>query len=158
MTTYRAPIREIGLIGVGALALYLLLAVVSHSPSDPSYTYSGESGEVSNWVGASGAYLADLFLFLFGWVAYMMPLAVLAIGVRVVIRSGNRSPWFAVALRSVGWVVVTLCACVLVQAHVPSEGFAMPAGSGGTLGEWLAQYGLPAFGFVGLTLLGVAGI
>ena len=31
-------------------------------------------------------------------------------------------------------------------------------GSGGTLGQWLAQYGLPAFGFVGLTLLGVAGI
>ena len=158
MTTYRAPIREIGLIGVGAFALYLLLAVVSHSPSDPSYTFSGESGEVRNWVGASGAYVADLFLFVFGWVAYMMPLAVLAIGVRVVVRSGNRSPWFTATLRSVGWVVVTLCACVLVQAHVPSEGFAMPAGSGGTLGEWLAQYGLPAFGFVGLTLLGVAGV
>ena len=158
MTTYRAPIREIGLIGVGAFALYLLLAVVSHSPSDPSYTFSGESGEVRNWVGASGAYVADLFLFVFGWVAYMMPLAVLAVGVRVVVRSGNRSPWFTATLRSVGWIVVTLCACVLVQAHVPSEGFAMPAGSGGTLGEWLAQYGLPAFGFVGLTLLGVAGI
>ncbi len=158
MTTYRAPIREIGLIGVGAFALYLLLAVVSHSPSDPSYTFSGESGEVRNWVGASGAYVADLFLFVFGWVAYMMPLAVLAVGVRVVVGSGNRSPWFTATLRSVGWIVVTLCACVLVQAHVPSEGFAMPAGSGGALGEWLAQYGLPAFGFVGLTLLGVAGI
>jgi ethanolamine permease len=84
LTTYRAPIREIGLIGVGALALYLLLAVVSHSPSDPSYSFSGESGEVRNWVGASGAYLADLFLFVFGWVAYLMPLAVLAIGVFVV--------------------------------------------------------------------------
>ncbi|MYF10157.1 MAG: hypothetical protein F4229_04050 [Gammaproteobacteria bacterium] len=86
LTTYRAPIREIGLIGVGAFALYLLLAVVSHSPSDPSYTFSGESGEVRNWVGASGAYVADLFLFVFGWVAYMMPLAVLAIGVLPVVR------------------------------------------------------------------------
>ena len=146
------------MIGVGALALYLLLAVVSYSPSDPSFNFSRESGEVRNWVGASGAYLAGLFLFLFGWVAYLMPVAVLAIGVRLMHRTGDRPPWFMATLRSVGWVVVTLCACVLVQVHVPSAGFEMPAGAGGTLGQWLAQFGLPAFGFVGLTLLGVAGI
>ena len=63
------PIREVSLVGLGAAALFLLLAIVSYSPSDPAFSFSGHGGEGDKLGGLSGAYFADLVLYLFGWVA-----------------------------------------------------------------------------------------
>ena len=158
MSTYRAPFREIGMIGLAAVSLYLLLAVASHSPTDPSFSFTGETGQVRNWVGRSGAYVSGLFLYFFGVVAYLAPLAVLILGVRLVYRAEVQRPaWSTAAIRSAGWLTVTLCACLFVQLHAPQpEG--LPAGSGGVLGQWLHAVGVPVLGLVGLTLVCMAGI
>ena len=60
MTTSTVPVREIGLIGLTATALYTLLAMASYSPTDPSFTFSGSGGDVRNLVGPSGAWFADV--------------------------------------------------------------------------------------------------
>ena len=52
VTTSTVPVREIGLIGLTATALYALLAMISYSPADPSFTFSGSGGEVHNLVRA----------------------------------------------------------------------------------------------------------
>ena len=159
MTTYRAPLRELGLIGFGVVALYLLLAVATHSPSDPSFSLSAdlEAGQVRNWAGSSGAYVSDLLLVVFGLVAYLLPLAVLMLGAWLIYRPLSRPAWFTAAVRSAGWLAVTLCACVLMQSHVPTAG-GLPASTGGVLGLSLVEVGLPVLGKAGLTLLGVAGV
>ena len=61
------------LVLIGTLACFLLLAIGSYSPDDPSFTYTGGNTSIDNLVGISGAYLADILLFLFGWVAYLLP-------------------------------------------------------------------------------------
>ena len=157
LATYRAPFREIGLIGFGVLALYLLIAVASHSLSDPGYDHRGEVAEVRNWAGFSGAYVSSLFLFLFGLVAYLLPVAVLLLGVRLLYRGGGRPAWLTVSVRGIGWTAVTLGACLLIQTHVPASA-QLPAGAGGVLGLSLNQAGLPFLGTAGLTLLGLAGV
>ena len=157
MTTYRAPVREIGLIAFGTVALYLFLAVASHSPTDPSLSFSGETGEVRNWVGASGAYLSDLLLTLFGVAAYGIPFALAAAGWRLVQKPGTGRGWVQFILRSAGWSVVAACACALVRLH-SLDNPDLPAGAGGLIGQWLFQMGMPVFGVMGLTLLGLAGI
>ncbi len=146
------------MIGFAAVSLYLLLAVASHSPMDPSFSFTGETGQVRNWVGRSGAYVSGLFLYFFGVVAYLAPLAVLILGVRLVYRAEVQRPaWSTAAIRSAGWLTVTLCACLFVQLHAPQpEG--LPAGSGGVLGQWLNAVGAPVLGVVGLTLVCMAGI
>ena len=40
-TSTSAPIREIALVGLAAAAVYTLLAIVSYSPMDPSFSFSG---------------------------------------------------------------------------------------------------------------------
>ena len=159
MTTYRAPFRELGLIGFGVVALYLLLAVATHSPADPSFSLSVdvEAGQVRNWAGSSGAYVSNLLLFVFGLVAYLLPLAVLMLGAWLIYRPLSRPAWFTASVRSAGWLAVTLCACILMESHVPPVS-GLPASAGGVLGLSLVEVGLPVLGQAGLTLLGLAGV
>ncbi len=151
------PVREIGLVGLAAAAAYTLLAIVSYSPMDPSFTYSGSGADVQNLVGRSGAWFADVMLYLFGVVAYLVPLAFVIMGLRLVRGAAEPWSWGLVSIRGVGWVGLIVCCCVLAQVHFTTTA-ALPAGVGGVLGQWLAQVGEPVFGWVGLTLLCLAGL
>lgn len=54
-----------------SLATYVLLALLSYSSGDPGWSGTGENAAVVNWVGRSGAWLADVLFFLFGGLAYL---------------------------------------------------------------------------------------
>jgi S-DNA-T family DNA segregation ATPase FtsK/SpoIIIE len=156
-TSASVPFREIGLVGLAAAALYTLLAIASYSPLDPSFTFSGNGADVKNLVGQSGAWFADVLLYLFGVVAYVVPAALVIVGLRLVRGASEPVSWGLVSIRGVGWVSLIVCACVLAQAHFTSAA-TLPAGVGGVLGQWLVMVGEPVFGWVGLTLLCLAGL
>ncbi len=151
------PTREISLVGLTTLALFLLLAISSYHPTDPAFSFSGQGGEIHNLVGRSGAYFADLVLYLFGWVAYLLPVALTVIGLRLVFARQGSGNWLLLSVRGSGWLAVLVCSCVLLQLHSAPVA-ALPAGVGGIFGQWLAQHGVGVFGWVGLTLLSVAGV
>lgn len=68
--------REITAIGLGALGLVLLMALVSCDPSDTAGQViqgDGEPTSPSNWVGMPGAYIAYGAFAFFGWCAYLLP-------------------------------------------------------------------------------------
>ena len=67
-------LREGGLIALVAVCIYLSLALFSFSPEDPGWTYTGSGAEVSNLVGLSGAWIADVFLYIYGYMAFIFPL------------------------------------------------------------------------------------
>ncbi|MBX3707291.1 MAG: DNA translocase FtsK 4TM domain-containing protein [Pseudomonadales bacterium] len=148
------PVREIGLIGWLAAALFALLAIASYSPADPSFSFTGSGGEVSNLVGRSGAWFADLMFYLFGWPAWILPFAFTLAGIRLVMQRDEPIAWPLVAWRTAGWLAVLLAACVLLHMHFVSTG-RLPAGVGGIFGSALAELGRPVLGWVGLTLLAV---
>jgi S-DNA-T family DNA segregation ATPase FtsK/SpoIIIE len=56
---------------LGVATLFLALALVSYTQTDPSFS-TAAGGEVANWMGAPGAYAADGALFLFGLVAVLL--------------------------------------------------------------------------------------
>ena len=146
------PIREIGLVAVLAVAVYVLLALGSHSPTDPAWTVAGSELAVRNLVGKSGAWTADIVLYAFGWGAYLLPLCLLSATVPLM-RRHRRVPWsWAEApVRGGGFVAVLVATCLLMRLHVDS-GDAMPASAGGALGDSIARLGLPVFNVAGLTL------
>ena len=155
--TYRAPLREIGVIAIGAFALYVFLAVASYSPTDSSLSFSNESDEVHNLVGMSGAYLSNILLTTFGLVAYGFPIVFVLLGVHILRRESSDYVWTEVVVGSVGWVVITISACVLIQLHIVSD-LDLPVSSGGVLGQWSSDVAIPFLGVIGLTLLGIAGM
>jgi S-DNA-T family DNA segregation ATPase FtsK/SpoIIIE len=156
-TPASVPVREIGLLGLAAAALYALLAISSYSPMDPSFSYSGNGSDVQNLVGRSGAWFADVTLYVFGVMAYVVPLVFIVVGLRLVRQKSAPGSWFLVAARGGGWLSLFVCGCVLAELHFVSTG-ALPAGLGGVLGQWLVHVGEPVFGWVGLTLLCLTGV
>src|SRR5690625_6837172 len=68
---------------IAVAAIYLLLCLASHHPSDPGWSRSAGSGPIHNLGGAFGAWLADLFLQIFGYMAYAAPLLIGFAGFRV---------------------------------------------------------------------------
>ena len=149
------PVREIALVAVLAVAVYLLFSIGSHSPHDPAWTVAGSDREVSNLFGRSGAYAADAMLLAFGWAAYLLPASLVGAAVMLV-RHGWRDllAWPGTLIRVAGFVLMLVASCLLVQLHFVVGEF--PAGPGGALGSSLATHGLPLLNWVGLTVCAVA--
>jgi S-DNA-T family DNA segregation ATPase FtsK/SpoIIIE len=120
--------------GLGALALLLLLALVSYKPTDPSLD-TAAAGPVGNWIGAPGAYAADLLLALFGPpAALLLPFVGLA-GFRIA-RLGSAGRWVrSLLLTLVGIVLIGAAAGLLAGGAVNG----LPAAWGGALGLSLAR-------------------
>ena len=49
---------------------------MSYHPSDPGWSHSGQVDPVLNQGGRVGAWIADVFLYLFGYMAYLFPIMV----------------------------------------------------------------------------------
>ena len=151
------PVREIVLILLLAASVYVFLAIVSYSHLDPAWSFSGANAVTNNLVGESGALVADIVLFTFGWVAYALPLALLAGGLRLLRRSTAPWSWPVFGTRLLGWLTAAIAACVLVDLHVATTA-QLPgdAGPGGIVGDWLGSTGMPFLNWAGVTLVAVA--
>ena len=150
------PLREMFLVLTGTLAFFLLLAIASYSPEDPSFNYTGTNSDTNNLVGTSGAYIADILLFLFGWVAYLLPLG-LVYGGLVALKSRHaKANAVVIGVRASGWIASLLCACVLMYLHNAAGHRCLPAR--GRAGFGPGRTGAQVFGLVGLTVLCVAGV
>ena len=123
-----------------ALAAYLLLAIGTYSVGDPGWSSTGNGAGISNSAGSAGAWIADVLLSLFGYVAYLFPV-LLGYRAWALVRD-RQSPfvfdWLLVSIRSVGFVLVVLAGTGLL-AIKGSATTLLPFGIGGMLGETLAQ-------------------
>ena len=150
-------LRESLIIGQLLLAVLLAVALYSFDPTDPGWTYTGLGTEVSNLVGSSGAWVADVLLVLFGLTALSFPLLLL---IPVVKRIANRGdePWVLALLLVQGFgLLLTIAACaVLSDLHFYGFGGGLREGSGGVLGQLLSGFLLPRVSFVGTTVLMLA--
>ncbi|MCZ6889446.1 MAG: DNA translocase FtsK 4TM domain-containing protein, partial [Gammaproteobacteria bacterium] len=155
--TSALPFREVGLIVLCACALYMLLAIVSYSPMDPAWSFAGTDLVVTNLVGRSGAWAADVILFVFGWVAYALPIALFVTAIRLVRarHAQGQGSWLLFGIRVSGWVAMTVGICILARLHISAPG-TLPAGAGGAVGDFLVQGGLPILNWIGLTLIALA--
>jgi len=130
------------LICVGAVAA--LVALVSYHPTDPSLN-TAAGGVTGNWLGAPGAWAADILLTLLGPpIGLVLPLG-FVLGLRVA-RGVEPGRWGrSLAITLVGIALIALAASLVVGGAVAG----LPAGWGGAIGFMLArlaQWGLAAIG------------
>ncbi|MGD8574149.1 MAG: DNA translocase FtsK 4TM domain-containing protein [Gammaproteobacteria bacterium] len=147
-------LREAALWVVVALAVILLVALVTYDPRDPGFSFTGEPGAVSNAVGRVGAWLADLLLFLFGYPAYLFP-PLIAFGGWMIFRSHEQEPVgkAVVALRVAGFVLTLATAAGLADLHWQVDAMTLPAQAGGVLGRVVGNGLAAVMSFLGATLL-----
>jgi S-DNA-T family DNA segregation ATPase FtsK/SpoIIIE len=120
-----------------------LLALTSYHPSDPSLN-TDAAGPVQNWIGAPGAWLADLLLTLLGPPAALLLPLVLVLGIRLV-RGADPGRWLrALLVTLLGIALIDVAAGLFAGGAVGG----LPAGWGGALG--LIASGLLDWGLNGL--------
>lgn len=146
-------LREGTLIIYSLLALFLLIALVSYSPSDPGFTTTGTGETVANAVGVYGAWLADIFWYLLGYLAYAFP-ALLIYKVYSSFREvelESEYSWPLFALKTAGFILLVISACGLATLHfeIAEE---LPS-AGGVIGSLVADLCTPVLATLGSTLL-----
>ena len=145
-------LREAALYVLGAIAIYLLVSLWTYQPSDPSWSYRGPSQTVQNAGGWVGAWVADVMLSLFGYVAYLLPIMVALLGWRIFEHRKDEIPLSRKhrIIVGTGFVLALIGACGLASLHYAKSG--QPFASGGWLGNTAGAGLVSAFSFTGATL------
>ena len=151
-------LREGAMWTLMCVALYLVLSLVTYVPDDPGWSYVGETTRISNAGGRTGAWFADVSLYLFGYFAYLVPLMV-GFSAWVLFRGreeeGAPRAWM-LALRWIGFLLTLAAGCGFATMHFIALGTGLPNGSGGGLGH--AVSGLMAERFGAGTEVLLAGV
>ncbi|EFB4662701.1 DNA translocase FtsK [Escherichia coli] len=125
------------LILIVLFAVWLMAALLSFNPSDPSWSQTAWHEPIHNLGGMPGAWLADTLFFIFGVMAYTIP---------VIIVGGCWFAWrhqscdeyidyFAVSLRIIGVLALILTSCGLAAINADDIWY---FASGGVIGSLLS--------------------
>lgn len=147
-------LREGAFIGVTAVCLYLLIALLTYSTRDPGWSATGSGAPISNLGGPTGAWLADVFFSLVGYAAYLFPLLLAYRAVVLLLHKGEDKgfDWTTFGIRALGLVLVMVSGTAL--AAMNDSGLSgLPQGSGGILGQAISSGFTVAFSEVGSRLI-----
>jgi len=143
---------ETGLLFFSVFAMFIMLALFSFDPADPGWAQTGYQTPVRNLGGAVGAYLSDLLLNLFGFIAYSLPFIVAIVGWLLFQKFHQlmRLDYLTLALKLIGFFMFYLGITSLASMNFDDLFY---FSAGGILGDVLSQTLLPYFSFVGSTLV-----
>ncbi len=137
----RQRIREGLLLITLAISVFLVVSFSTYHGTDPGWSSTGESGKVLNWGGKVGSFIADIFLSIFGVVAFLLPLlCIFAAWIGVKNKSGDEPAHTSVDLifKSLGFFLIVLSACGMLGLFFKQLHAALPTTMGGILGDVIA--------------------
>ncbi len=142
-------IAEAVFLVILVIAIYLLLTLVTYHPDDPGWSHDAATDQVRNLGGAFGAWISDLFLVFFGYMAYVAPVLIGVAGFRILRERAEPATLADWSVRTGGLLLVVLTGCMLLDMQ--SRG-GLDDG-GGVIGAVLAGPMINAMGFTGAALI-----
>ena len=151
-------VKEGLLIALGGVALFLLIALWSHHPSDPGWSHTGTAEPIRNHCGIVGAWIADIALYLFGYFAYVFPLMIGFSGWVIFQERHDDFGWdyFHLSVRGIGFAMTLAMGCGLIWVRTRELIPIMPHDAGGILGDVVGGVSFAVFGHLGGSLLMLA--
>ena len=125
------------LILCSLFAIWLMAALLSFNPSDPSWSQTAWHEPIHNLGGTPGAWLADTLFFIFGVMAYTIPVIIIG-GCWFAWRHQENDEYidyFAVSLRLIGALALILTSCGLAAINADDIWY---FASGGVIGSLLS--------------------
>jgi DNA segregation ATPase FtsK/SpoIIIE, S-DNA-T family len=152
-------LKEGGLLALCAVACFVFVAFLTYHPADPAWTHTGTHAgrAISNKAGVAGAWLADIALHLFGYVAYLFPTALCFSAWLLFkgLQSENGLDYLYGVIRLVGFLLTVILGSGLVWAHL-DWGDALPYRGAGIVGGLIGREMEATFGHLGGTMLMLA--
>jgi len=139
--------------------VFLIISLFSYSPTDPAWSHSISTSlqqQTQNLGGIIGSYFADISYYLFGYMAYLIPILFAVTG-WILYTERNADDKFHglhFSLRSFGFLLTFVSGCGISTMHFmqPVIKFPSDIGSGGILGQVVSLQLQTWFSFVGSTL------
>ncbi len=161
--------QEIGLVFGAAILLFWLVALLSHSPADPAWSTSGTAGQVHNWGGKLGAWVADVSYYLLGFSVWWCVLAASRTWLAALARwlrgqpgedvSGGkwwRQPSVQRVLYGLALLGLLVASTTLEWTRLHSWDAILPGNAGGVLGELIGGQAMRWLGATGSALLALS--
>ncbi|WP_139684512.1 DNA translocase FtsK 4TM domain-containing protein [Vibrio tasmaniensis] len=145
-------LKECSLILGVLFSILLAVALLTFSPADPSWSQTAWGGDIQNAGGYVGAWLADTLFFVFGSLAYPLPILV-TVAAWVLFRKRNEDEQIDFMLwgtRLLGLTVLILTSCGLADINFDDIWY---FSSGGVVGDVLTSLALPTLNVLGSTLV-----
>jgi S-DNA-T family DNA segregation ATPase FtsK/SpoIIIE len=155
---FEQRLREAGMLLSLALGGYMLVSLFSYDKGDPAWSHSGINAEIVNVGGSAGAWLSDLLLYLFGYMAFLLPVMLFYNAV-ILVRTRLNSPedrYQMLAVRWSGFALTLISGCALSSLHFLLFDNSMPLDAGGILGQITGINFSKSLGFLGATVLHLA--
>ncbi len=132
-------------------AILLIMALLTHSNTDPGWTHSASGASVTNALGLGGAWVSDVMTALLGPVCWLIPVFLLQAPVqRMKGAQANRGLW---VFRLLGLGVALLALAALARLHFKVHADFLVNGAGGLIGELLGMAGWHTLGLAGSSVL-----
>lgn len=143
---------EVGLIACLGIATFLLLALLSFDPADPSWSQTGYHTDIRNIAGPVGAQTADVLFCIFGWMSYLVPPFIGFSGYLLFRRFRDllTIDYFVLGLRLLGLLVTVVSACAISSINFNDI---FMYSSGGVVGDVTVSLLMPQLHFAGSSLL-----
>lgn len=137
-----------------ACAVFLFISLATYQTSDPGWSSTGLGNKVANWGGRVGAWIADIFLSLFGVVAYLFPFLIvlsswLSVEERIEYPPKKSREW---TYKLIGWIFLVTSCGGLVSFYFQAKSH-LPADSGGIVGNLVGSGLSLLFNKTGSTLV-----
>ncbi|CAK1768451.1 DNA translocase FtsK [Vibrio crassostreae] len=145
-------LKECSLILGVLFSILLAVALLTFSPADPSWSQTAWGGDIQNAGGYLGAWLADTLFFVFGSLAYPLPILV-TVAAWVLFRKRNEDEQIDFMLwgtRLLGLTILILTSCGLADINFDDIWY---FSSGGVVGDVLTSLALPTLNVLGSTLV-----
>ncbi|WP_045151932.1 DNA translocase FtsK 4TM domain-containing protein [Photobacterium angustum] len=133
-------------------AIYIMVALVTFNPADPSWSQTAWEGVVQNKAGAFGALVADTFFFSFGSLAYVFPALIVLLGYYLFRRRSKSlsHDYMVYGTRLLGFILLLLTSCGLADLNFDDIWY---FSSGGVVGDVVSNISMPLLNVLGTTLV-----
>ncbi|KTD20484.1 DNA translocase FtsK [Legionella israelensis] len=146
---------EGGFIFILTCALFVLLSLTTYKVSDPGWTHISRSSSITNAGGQVGSYIADTLFFMFGFLAYLIPVC-FAYMAWVILKDHRRLKIInklVLTLRFFGFIMLMLGGCGLLGLEPQVKDVNEIHSAGGIVGLKMSEGLTHAFNFEGANLL-----
>ena len=151
----RNKLRETIIILIIAVAAYLTISLLTYHNSDPGWSSTGTGSFVANSGGRIGAWIADISLYIFGYLAYLFPMILIVASLAMFFNRSeddNTNPYHTFLL-FLGMLIILLAGCGLAGLYLSDLHYHLPLSAGGILGNIISLKLVEIFNLFGSSLL-----
>lgn len=143
-------ISTIIIVLLSCLIIFVGIALFSYDAADPGYSHYNSWAVVRNMEGYVGAWTADILIFIFGVVAFALPVLITGLVIEL-IQGKSKDDFLTPVVRCCGCIILVIATCSLASMHYPYQHKGV-IDSGGVIGQNISWHLLGLMSNVGATL------